>query len=277
MPTAIATTSRSEALAGTGAASPWLWAALATALSASLFDLGRHWVEAPWARSSGVLLLLFAWIALREPAPRRAPGGMALVGAGLAVSLLAVGGGMPRLGRPGIALAALGMARLTGRPAGAPAFLALFTVPLPSSVLTRLSPGLESWVPQGTLLAAGAAPGAHVEWIHAGRLQLVAAGGELDLWAGDGGLALAWSLAALGWLLAMRSGSTLSGIAMRTALAALLALPVQACLLAAATAATLAGAAPGGRALLDHGPWGVVAIAAVLVMRAGPAHRQERR
>ena len=94
-----------------------LWGALVVAFSASWVDLVRHWTEEPWARPSVLFLALFVVAAARDrgrQAPRR--GGGLLVAAGLGLSLIAFGGSMDRLGRPGIPLGIIGMARALGRP-----------------------------------------------------------------------------------------------------------------------------------------------------------------
>src|SRR5262245_16270637 len=83
-----------------------LWSALTIALSASWVDLATHGIAEPWARPAALFPFLFVAAALRDrrrERPRRS--GALLVVAGLALSLFAVGGGLDRLGRPGIPIA----------------------------------------------------------------------------------------------------------------------------------------------------------------------------
>src|SRR5690606_27207394 len=124
------------------------------------------------------------------------------VAAGLGLSLLAVGGGVARLGRLGIPLAVVGMARALGRPPLATALLALWMIPPPARVLTALAPGLE----QAMAHAAAALAGALDVPARAAPYGLVLAGSTLELFAADGGIPLVVYCAGIGWWRAVRAG-----------------------------------------------------------------------
>lgn len=152
----------SEAALAPGRASvrePLLWLALAAALSPTLLDFVEHAAQEPWARPFllvGVLGLASAWRNPRRARPR--PFGWLLVAAGVGFALLTVGGGMTRLGRPGLPLAIVGMALALGRPVLPIALLACWAVPPPKALLTALSPGLESalaWAAVGVTRSLG--------------------------------------------------------------------------------------------------------------------------
>ena len=231
-----------------------LWIALAAALSPLLVDLAAHEAGNVWARGAAIFPLLLAYCAWRDtspPLPSR--DGLVLLVLGVAVAFVGVGGGMPRVGRPGIALSVIGLARMTGRPSLRCALLALWVIPFPTQIIEALAPGLDAVVANlSAHVATALGVAAHVDASHVVALWLVVPAGRLELFPGDGGVALAWTFAGLGWFVAVRSEATLTEaarIALRWMVAAL---PLQAAALALACAMALLGRPGLGRALLDH-------------------------
>lgn len=243
---------------------PWtaregiLWSALAVALSASWIDLARHGLAEPWARPAAMFLPLFGLAARRSQRRAGAPRiGALLVAAGVGLSVLAVGGGLDRLGRLGIPLAIIGMASVLGRPLLATSLLALWMVPPPFPVIVALSPGLER-VLAG--VAAGVA-GANGLPATATPHGIEIAGATLGLHAADGGLPLAVYFAGVGWWGAVRAGGDFRralGAAARFALFGLLA---QAAGLLLAFSLLGAGAGGAARNFLDLLPWPALGLA----------------
>lgn len=247
-----------------------LWGALAVALSASWVDLARHWLDEPWARPSAVFLPLFVIAAARDrgqPAVPRA--GALLVAAGLAASLVAVAGGLPRLGRPGVPLAMIGMSLALGRPSLPAALLALWVIPPPFALAKLFSPGIEhalGW------LAARVAESGGLEVVTTMR-ALVIDGAALELRPTDGGLPLVIQMAGVGWFAAVRAGDDVRGALATAVRWAPLGLAAQALALVAALGSLIAGAPGTARILLDGYPWPVLAVALAFAStrRAGGA------
>lgn len=223
------------------------WTGLAIALSPVLNDWLAHAAREWWARGS-VLLALLALLCMAEQreaaAPRR--DGYLLLALGLAVALVSVGGGMPRLGRPGAPIAILGMARVLGRPSPLRAASSLFMLP-PPKLLMQALPGLHG-------IFAALAVHLHGDLARVGD-DLRFGALLLPLEPADGGLPLCALLAGLGWIAAVRRGAALPAAARAALIGALLALPIQAAALCAALALLLAGHPDAARALLSHAPW----------------------
>jgi hypothetical protein len=231
-----------------------LWIALAVALSPALIDWVQQVTTSPWARGAAVFPLLLAWSVRDDASPVRPKrDGVAWLALGLALTLVGVGGGMPRVGRPGIAFAAIGLARAIGFPSTPRMLLAAFAIPIPSQVLAALAPGLEAAV--AGLVARGATlagVGAHLDESRLSALRFVSPAGFLELFPGDGGVSLAWSFAGIGWFAAVQRGAALPGALRAAAGPVLVAFVLQALVLALACGATLFGAAALARAVLDH-------------------------
>jgi hypothetical protein len=254
-----------------------LWIGLGIALSPSLAELGSHWLAEPWTRYSALFVPLWILAARTDPGqarPRRL--GFALVALGVAISVVAVGGGVARFGRLGIVLAAVGLAVALGAPALPRALVALFIVPVPSAVASAL-PGLEvgsaraaAWLAQAAGIEAGvrATPGA---------IELVGSSGSLALAPEHGGLPLAALIGGLGWYGAVRRGaSTRSalGACARTAPWAVLVQPIG---LACAAGLLFSGAPASARTVVDSGIWITTALVAGLVLlRSAPPGRTRR-
>lgn len=255
--------SRSEGLAHPR--EPLLWLALAAALSPTLLDFVRHVAVEPWARPFllvGTLGLAAAWSDPRRAGRR--PLGFLLVAAGVALALVTVGGGMTRLGRPGLPLAIVGMALALGRPVLPIALLACWAVPPPKALLTALSPGLESalaWAAVGVTRSLGGTASFVKD-------DLLLNDASLLLDAPDGGLPLALALGGLAWWsVARHAGGTreCAAAALRLAPWGLVAQAVLLCFAMATLAAARTGA--GARALLDHGAWAAIALALLVTAR----------
>jgi hypothetical protein len=246
-----------------------LWIALAAALSPVLVDTATHVATNEWARGTAVFPFLLAYCAWTDMAPSHpSRDGLVLLVIGVAVSFIGVGGGMPRVGRPGLVFAVLGLARMTGRPSLGCALLALWLIPLPTQLIEALAPGLDAVVASAVAqIASATGIAAHVEPGHVDTLVLVGPAGRLDLLPGDAGLPLAWTFAGLGWFKAVRLGRSSSAAARFAGRWMLMAIPLQVVALAAACAMTLLGRPALGRAVLDHFPLVAVLLGLVWATR----------
>jgi hypothetical protein len=167
---------------------------------------------------------------------------------------------MPRLGRPGVPLAVVGLARALGRPALPRALVALWWIPVPDFLVNRLAPGLETIVPW---LCAGAAQalGIDASWTRGSEFhpaaggRLFGPGGALLFDPADGGLPLAVVLAGLGWYRAAGHGGPLARCAASALRVAPWAIPIQALGLVATCAVAIAGSPFGAGLLLHYGLW----------------------
>lgn len=244
---------------------PLLWLALAAALSPTLLDFVQHTAQEPWARPFLLVAALGLAAAWRDPrrAPRR-PFGFLLVAAGVGLALATVGGGMTRLGRPGLPLALVGMALALGRPVLPIALLACWAVPPPKALLVMLSPGLESLLARAAV-GITRSLGGTASFVKEG---LILNGASLQLDAPDGGLPLAFAIGGLAWWsVAHRAGGLRESGAAAVRLAPW-GLAAQAGLLCLAIATLAAGGAgEGARAVLDHGGWAAVAVALLVTTR----------
>lgn len=233
-----------------------LWIAVAAALSPSLFDLGAHIAANPWVRGTAIFPLLFAWCAFTDPAPPRpSRDGLLLLLLGVAAVFISVGGGMARVGRPGIALAVIGAARMTGRPSLPVALLAIWLVPFPTQFVEALAPGLDGLVARvAAALGNFAGVPAEADARRVTALWFVTPSGPLHLFPGDGGLALAWTFAGLGWFAALQRRLPIAGCIRMALRWWITALPLQVVALALACGAALLGALAAARTWLDVFP-----------------------
>jgi len=133
-----------------------LWAAGLLAFQPVLADLLQHWRVNPWARYSLVFVPLFVLSLVRAsgasrpaPAPRAGVGWLA---AGLALEVLSAAAGVVSVGRPGLALGLIGMARWCGLASYPAVFLALFIIPVPQVAIEALT-GRAAVVAQFALVA----------------------------------------------------------------------------------------------------------------------------
>lgn len=252
-----------------------LWLGLGVALSPSLMELARHWLAEPWSRYAALFVPLWIACARADTGPARPrPAGHLLLALGVAWAAIAVGGGMGRFGRPGIALAVVGLAAVLGRPSLARALLAAFAIPVPSAILDRV-PGVERI--SAALVAGGAdALGLALAWRPALEgVELVAGGGQvLALGPENGGLPLAALLAGLGWYAAAREGASPRQAARAAVRRAAWAIGLQPLAIVVAGGLLLAGAPGLAKGMLQTGLWLVVAAVSLRQIHGGaPAGR----
>jgi hypothetical protein len=233
-----------------------LWLAVGLAFSPVLVDLAHHLAVEPWARYSLIFPPLLVWCASRERVtPQAARDGFWWLGLAILLELLAVGGGVTRLARPGLPLAAIGICRAYGLVSARTALLALWAIPIPHLVSAFASPGLERTL-LGIGVVAANALGGNVDVL--GSRALVS-GGELAVAPFDGGLPLAAMLSGLGWYASLRCETGLSAAVRRALTWGALAIPIQALAVLIAVGALTVGAGGAGRLFLTHGLWLTVA------------------
>lgn len=250
-----------------------LWIALVVAFSPVIVDLVRHQIEAPWSRYGSLFVLLLPWAASRAGVgapPRR--DGYLWIAVGCAGALLTVGGGMPRLARPAMLLALVGLARLLGNPPLRVLLLAAWTIPLPHRSLDFASPALESaWLQLCSLPYALLG----IEFTLDGVTAQIA-GHSLSLFDSDGGLPLVALCSGLGYYAALRTRRSLRERLRSAIVAGLFAIPLQMAGVVAALGLLAAGAPETARGLLSHGLW-LSAAAFGLIRAERMAWRADRR
>ena len=253
-----------------------LCAGLLFAFSPSLVELLRHMLANPWARYAGLFPFLFARSVRARPGrPPLLGSGILWIGLGMAVELLGFLSGVPRFGRLGLVLAAVGLCRRLGRGAGSSWPLLVLAIPMPSVVFQLTSPGAEvalASIAGACLDSAGLAGGIEIAKgaVHYGSQELV-------LERFDSGVALVPLLAGISWY-----GSVLRELPIRRALlrafcAGVLAFPLQLVAIACALLSLPLGAANAGRWALSELPWLVAAgvgLAAIewQLRRGDPPH-----
>lgn len=238
-----------------------LWLGLLFAFSPIVIDLLQHAVAQPWARAALVFPLLFFLAARASTAPVGASRwGLLAMGVGIVIGLLAIGGDVLRIGRVGLAVAAIGLVRARGMGSGPVAMLLLWSIPVPYQVAELGSPALESsWAAIGTRVAHAL----QIEVDRIGVMALAPGGGGVEFSAIDGGLMLGATAAGIGWFVAVAAGRPVRSACVFAAVAGNLALFAQALLVVGAVVSVGSGASPGVvTATLSHFPWIVVWIAA---------------
>lgn len=237
-----------------------LWVALLFAFSPILLDLARHLIENPWARYTALFPLLFVRCALRESEkPAEHWDGVVWIAIALAVELLAVTAGNLRAGRVSVLIACFGLCRRFAF-ASTPTFvLLLFAIPIPTSALKLASPEL----PSALLDTAGTSLlqlGFEVDLLRGRALH---AGQELAFERADSGVALAALLVGISWYGSLMARRPLPSAILRSAGAALLALPIQLAAFALALLALSILDQALVRSALTHLPWILVSIVGV--------------
>jgi hypothetical protein len=251
-----------------------LWTGLAVAFSPTLLDLFQHMAENPWARYAALFPFLFARCALREPErPPERRDGYLWIGLGMGLELFGILAGAIRIGRAGLALAAIGLCRRFAFASWPSLVLLAFAVPLPSAVLQWASPGGES----ALLSAACGVPGALGLEIEISGTRALYGAQTLTLEGFDGGGALVPLLAGLSWYHSLMLGMPAKTALVRAAAAALLAIPVQIAAIALALLTLPLGTAAIGRLALTHAPWMVLAAVSLATTElrlrlGGPDH-----
>ena len=235
-----------------------LWAGLLVAFSPTLLDLARHMAENPWARYAVLFPFLFARCALNDPEqlPERRDGTLWL-GLGMGVELFGIFAGATRIGRMGLALAAIGLCRRFALASWPSLVLLALAVPLPDAVLRWTSPGAEN----ALLSAASDLLGPLGVTIEINGTQAFYGTQALALGRSDSGAPLAVLLIGLSWYHSLMLGTPARAAALRAAAAPLLAIPVQIAAIALALLTLPLGAGAAGRLALTHLPW--MAVAAV--------------
>jgi len=258
----------------TGARGAVLAFALLFAFAPTLLDLVDHALRHPWARANWVFPLLAGVAAHAEPDDRAsrvdARAGIACVAAGAVGQLVALAGDTIRLARPGLVLAAIGLARATGAASWRSAALLAFAIPLPHALYELGSPALETAI---ATAAAGLAGWAGAACTVAGD-ALVAGSERLPLTARDGGAPLAWLAIGLAWFQSAVCAEPRRAAAVRALRSVLAAGALQLALLTAAALALAGGASAASvRGGLDGSVWlGTSAVALVLVIRSFARH-----
>jgi len=245
---------------------PVSWLLLAAAWSPILIDLAAHLVAQPWAAYCLVFVPLFADELRRAPRrPARPRAGWALLAASLVLELLLVGGGLTRTARPGLVLAALGLALLQGRPGPRAVALLFGFVPAPHLLVSWGSPSLELHLAQCAANGLGWLGFPALAQAEGNRAAFYAGASSFPLSAVDGGIALACLVVGLTWYAGCQRSWSVPATLARAALLAPLALPVQVLALAIA-GALAAGGAEGSavRSVLDVGPWAALLAVALL-------------
>jgi hypothetical protein len=228
------------------------WIALAVAFLPVLAELVRHLTEIR-GRSFLLAPLLLLLCARRGPSQAVAPhrDGLLLLLAAVAFQFVAIASDTWLIGRLGLALAVVGMARWHGSPKLPVAVLAFGAIPVPVALTVVTSPLLESlWgaaATQFVQLLGG-------EVTRSGPL-LSASAGHLNLMGIDGGLPLLTVLMELGWYSGVRRGLPGRALLGRVALGALLAAPIQLIGVTFAVALLTFGFPDAARMWLNHGLW----------------------
>lgn len=256
--------------------SAWIvWPGLLVAFSPVLLELAEHLIAHPWTRSA----LVFPWLsALAIRADRGRSESKPLIWAcvvlGILIELVAVSGGILRVGRVGLVVAAMGIVCGAGWARPLTTLLLVWVLPLPSALMRLASPDLESaW--GGTVAAL--VPGLALDAASSGP-ALVAGEHALRLVAPDGGLALGFGLAGLGWFNAIAVGHRGGRAWVGSIGWGICLIPVQLGILAIGGLALVAGCGPGrARWILDQSGWILVGVLGVtLAAKHWPAELDAR-
>jgi hypothetical protein len=245
------------------------WVALGVAFLPVLMGIARDFMIAPHRRSYLLAPVLLLLCAVRGPsqvaAPRR--DGLALMLVAVIFQFFGIASDTALIGRLGLALAVVGMARWHGSPKWTVAVLAFGAIPVPGAMLAYTTPSLESlWggaAEQFVQLLGGAVN-------RSGPLFQTSAG-RLELVATDGGIPLLAVLMELGWYSGIRREVSGWALLRRVALGALAAAPIQLIGITIAVFLFASGFGDVARTWLNHGLWLAVAACVILhVERRSP-------
>ncbi|MCR9093709.1 MAG: hypothetical protein NXI30_05810 [bacterium] len=264
------------------AAAPWVVGlGLVVAFWPALLELFGHLATHAWSRTA----LVFPWLCYvairceRRRGPDRPRTGSRLaiwsaLGIGLLIELVAVAGDVVRLGRLGGLVALFGVSWGAGWIGLRTALLLVWTIPLPAMLMRVASPRLEIfWAG----IAAALVPDVSMVPIDRGAI-LRSEASELLLLAPDGGLALGFGLAGLGFFGAVVHGADLKRAVASAILWSLIWIPLQLCIVTGATIALSLGAdSRVTEAILTQTGWIVVVVGGVaLSLRAWAMSGDER-
>jgi hypothetical protein len=180
----------------------------------------------------------------------------------LLIELAGLAGGSPGIARLGLPISVVGLSLWTGVPRLMTALLALWVVPIPGTLYGLTTPNLESaYARFGAAMigALGADISASGPLIRSGAERL-----ELDPY--HSGIHLIVVIAELSWYAAVRKGLSPMVALVRTAGAALLAIPLQLFAVWAAVLLLVAGAPEVANFWLDHGLWLLTAVLGVVLI-----------
>jgi len=197
----------------------------------------------------------------RNAQPRRGWAPVLLI-AGLLIELAGLAGGSPGIARLGLPISVVGLSLWTGVPRLMTALLALWVVPIPGTLYGLTTPNLESaYARFGAAMvgALGADISASGPLIRSGAERL-----ELDPY--HSGIHLIVVIAELSWYAAVRKGLPPMVALVRTAGAALLAIPLQLFAVWVAVLLLVAGAPEVANFWLDHGLWLLTAVLGVVLI-----------
>jgi hypothetical protein len=238
-----------------------LWLGLAIAFSPVLLELAEHGEAQPWARVSLVFPVL-VWIAARRDTVRPGPAawGWGLVAGGIMLELIVIGGDVVRLGRLGLAGAAIGLCFAGGWTSLRVALLFLWSIPLPAAILNRFGPELASVV-----MGFGAQVASRFGLAVVGfPTSLESAGTSLAVLPSDCGLQTAFVLAGFGCFRGIWLRATVPGIRRQAVIGACFAAPLHLILAIAAALALGLGSPPETiRTGLDDFSWLGVSVLAL--------------
>jgi hypothetical protein len=244
------------------------WIALGVAFLPVLTELVGRVADGPNQLSfllAPLLLVLCAW---RGPAQAAVPhrDGLLLLFVAVVLQFVGIASQTVFIGRLGLALAVVGMARWLGSPKPSVALLALAAIPIPVAAVSFTTPWLETlWAGAATqfvqLLGGDVSVSGPLFRSSAGRLELMPS---------DGGLPLLRTLIGLGWYSAARLALSSRALLGRAALGALLAGPIQLIGVTIAVFLLTFGLADVARVWLDHGLWMGVAACVVWRVERGP-------
>jgi hypothetical protein len=251
---------------------PWLlWAGLLFAFSPTLVDLARHMLDQPWARYAALFPFLFARAARARPAGVRRRSGLLWVAFGMALELFGILGGIPKIGRVGLVLAAVGLCRHLGWGEWREWVLLALSVPIPSLALFATSPGAEYALASA---ASACLNGLGVAGLEVSRSAVHYGGQELALTHFDSGMALVPLLGGISWYGSLRRRLPTRAALVRAIGTGLLGLPGQLVAVVLALLSLPLGAASAGRWALSELPWVIAAGVSLAVIEWG-LHRGE--
>ena len=236
--------------------------ALLVGFSITLQNLALHWLLHPWSRYSLAYTPLVAWAIYREGPGDRAfvRLGMAVVGLGLIVQLVAAKGDVVVAARPILGTTAAAFFLMRGIASPRCATLALWIVPIPQFFVTALGGAAVAnflfGIGAGLFAPFGVDVIIEPKLISAGLVQL-------PIESIHGGYVSVVHMLGLGWFYTMRRGLGLADSARTMALFALCAAPIQLAGVLAAALALAVGSPGTAKMLLELATWLLPLVAVV--------------